>query len=78
MSTITHRNPPLADSEIQYKVRVFVVGAAMFAVGLLLGGVEWTNGPGTQATAPQIERPEGSVETYEDWRGNSMTVKPVN
>ena len=80
MSTITHRTPPLADSEIQGKFRVFVVGAAMFAIGLLLGSVEWTNGPGSGATAPATQpgTPQGGIETYEDWRGNSMTVKPVN
>ena len=77
MSTITYRNPPLSAGEIRSKLRVFVVGAAMFAIGLVLGSVEWTDGPGTHATPPAIDKPESSVETYEDWRGNSMTVKPV-
>ena len=78
MSTITHRSPPLSADEIQTKFRVFVVGAVMFAFGLLLGTVEWTDGPGTLATNPAIEALDSKARTYEDWRGNSMTVKPVN
>ena len=77
MSTITHRSPPLSTGETQAKFRVFVVGAVMFAFGLLLGTVEWTNGPGTRITPPAIQALEPEVQTYEDWRGNSMTVKPV-
>ena len=79
MSTITHHVPSAADSEIQHKFRVFVIGATMFAIGLLLGSVSWTDGPGARIAAPDaaVTTPQNGVETYEDWRGNSMTVKPV-